>query len=62
MKTPKVFISHNSKDKPFVRRLAKSLDGHNIACWIDEAEIRLGDSLVGKISSAIENIDLIIAV
>jgi hypothetical protein len=62
MKTPTVFISHNSKDKPFVRRLAQSLNNHNISCWIDEAEIRLGDSLVSKISSAIEDIDLIVAV
>jgi len=62
MKSPKVFISHNSKDKPFVRRLAQSLNSHHITCWIDEAEIRLGDSLVSKISNAIKDIDLIIAV
>jgi uncharacterized membrane protein len=57
-----VFISHNSKDKPFVRKLAKALEVRNIKCWVDEAEIRLGESLVQKISEAINKIDLVIAV
>lgn len=57
-----VFISHNSKDKAFVKKLANALESHNIRCWIDEAEIRFGESLVQKISDAINNIDLVIAV
>lgn len=57
-----VFISHNSKDKSFVRRLAKALEARNIKCWVDEAEIRFGESLVHKISEAINKIDLVIAV
>lgn len=62
LKSPTVFISHNSKDKPFVRKLASSLRTHNIRCWVDEAEIRFGESLVQKISDAISKIDLVIAV
>ena len=57
-----VFISHNSKDKPFVDKLANSLKSYNIRCWVDEAEIRFGESLVRKISDAISKIDLVIAV
>jgi hypothetical protein len=57
-----VFISHNSKDKAFVRRLAKALEARNIKCWVDEAEIHFGESLVHKISGAINEIGLVIAV
>ena len=62
MSQPTVFISHNSKDKPFVRKLAKALELHNIRCWVDEAEIRFGESLVQKVSEAINSIDLVVAV
>lgn len=57
-----VFISHNSKDKPFVHKLAKALKARNIKCWVDEAEMRFGESLVHKISEAINEINLVIAV
>lgn len=38
------FISHNSKDKPFVRQLAGHLSKYGISCWIDESEIKFGES------------------
>lgn len=59
---PKVFLSHNSDDKPFVRRLATELKERGISCWVDEAEIHYGESLVLKISNAIERIALVLAV
>src|SRR5208283_2310742 len=40
-----VFLSHASEDKPFVRELASELDKRNITYWLDESEIKLGDSL-----------------
>ena len=40
-----VFLSHASEDKPFVRELASELDKRNVTYWLDESEIRLGDSL-----------------
>ncbi|WP_428000997.1 toll/interleukin-1 receptor domain-containing protein [Acidovorax sp.] len=33
--TSNVFLSHNSLDKPFVRRLATDLDIQGIRCWLD---------------------------
>lgn len=57
-----VFISHNSADKPFVRRLAASLRSFGITSWIDEAELNFGDSLIQSISSAIQSIDVVLAV
>ena len=50
-----IFLSHNSKDKPFVRSLARYLEKAGIKVWVDEAEINVGDSLIQKISNGIEN-------
>lgn len=58
----KAFVSHNSGDKPFVRRLAQALQAQGVECWVDEAEIRFGESLIQKISQAIEELDVVIAV
>lgn len=59
---PSIFLSHSSDDKPFVRKLAKSLRMKGVKVWLDEAEIRVGDSLIDKISSAINEADFIAAV
>lgn len=58
----KVFISYSSKDKALVSRLAKSLQDlrHNV--WLDEWKIRVGDSIVSKISSGLENADFVAVV
>lgn len=58
----KVFLSHSTNDKDFVRRLATSLAGYGIDSWIDEAEIRYGESLITRISESIEGIDLVLAI
>ena len=50
----KIFLSHTSKDKPFVRKIASILDVHGVNYWLDEAEIKVGDSLIGKIRSGID--------
>jgi hypothetical protein len=50
-----IFLSHNHKDKAFVRKLADRLNSHGIRTWVDEAEIRVGDSLITKIEAAIKD-------
>jgi len=42
---PKVFISHSSKDKPFVRKLKEDLNFNEIETWVDEDELKVGDKL-----------------
>lgn len=49
-----IFLSHNRKDKKFVRRLANSLTRYGARVWVDEAEMRAGESLVYKIQQAIK--------
>jgi|GEM_PF-562232 len=49
-----IFLSHTSDDKPFVRKLKKSLEEHGVAkVWVDEAEIQIGDSLTEKIEEGL---------
>lgn len=55
--TASVFLSHNHKDKDFVRKLARDIDSHGIKVWIDEAEMKIGDSLVQKIREGIDSVD-----
>jgi hypothetical protein len=56
-KIPGVFISHNHEDKTFVRRLGSDLAAKGVRPWIDEAEINIGESLISKISIAIDEMD-----
>ncbi len=42
---PDVFLSHSSKDKAFALRLFEELQREEIAVWLDEVELRVGDSL-----------------
>ncbi len=57
-----IFLCHSSSDKPFVRSLASHLREYDIDVWIDEAEIRVGDSLIEKISSGISRCEYLAAV
>lgn len=54
-----VFLSHRSVDKTFVRQLAgdievESFQGRNLLTWLDEAEIRPGQSIPGMINEGLE--------
>ena len=57
-----IFLSHSSANKPFVRKLGNSLTalGHNV--WLDEWKIRVGDSIVEKVSEGIEKADFVVVV
>ncbi len=55
-----IFLSHRSVDKDFVQRLAADIEANifgerNLLTWIDEAEIRGGESIPGKINQGLEN-------
>lgn len=61
-KRPSVFMSHSWSDKTFVRKLAADLRDIGIRVWLDEAEIRIGDSLIQKIREGIDQIDYVAVV
>lgn len=54
-----IFLSHNSKDKPFVRKLANDLRRRGFYVWVDEAEIKVGDSLIEKIREGIDKVEYV---
>jgi len=57
-----VFLSHNSKDKPWVRVLAARLMADDVVVWLDEAEINIGDSLIDKIAEGIKEMKFVAAI
>lgn len=59
---PAVFLSHSARDKAFTRKLAERLVQAGIKVWLDEAEMNIGDSLLMRISAAIENTDFVAVV
>lgn len=54
-----IFLSHSSVDKPFVRKLAADLRRAGFYVWVDEAEIKVGDSLIEKIGDGIDSTDFL---
>ena len=58
----KVFISHSSVDKPFVRELAKALTEEGFEPWLDERELVVGDQLAAKIAGALERAGALVVV
>ena len=59
---PSVFLSHTHDDKEFVRRLARDLDNQGIETWLDESEIKFGDSLIEKIRAGLDRVDFVAVV
>jgi TIR domain len=61
LKAPlRIFISYNHADKAFARRMVLDLRAEGIDIWFDELEMKPGDSLLYRISDAIESIDFLI--
>lgn len=54
---PRLFISHASEDKDFVKKMANDLRASGINAWIDSWEIKAGDSLIEKIQKGIQESD-----
>jgi hypothetical protein len=50
----RVFLSHTSKDKPKVRQVANHFRNAGVQYWLDEAEIKPGESLITKIGQALK--------
>lgn len=52
---PGVFISHRGEDANLAERLADDIRQAGFQVWLDEWEIDLGDSIVERINSGLEN-------
>lgn len=56
-----IFISYSHADKELARALAEALRRRGLKVWIDEGELKVGDSLIERIATAIVEIDFFLA-
>lgn len=57
-----VFISHSSRDKDAVRRLATCVEDAGFSVWLDEWSIRVGECIPTRISDGLEECRFLIIV
>jgi DNA-binding response OmpR family regulator len=62
LKKPSIFVSYSHADVAFVDGLVSDLSssGHDI--WIDRAELKIGESLINRISQAVMAVDYVLAI
>lgn len=58
----KVFISHSSKDKHFAKWLCSDLSNAGHSPWLDEWEIKVGESIPEKIEEGVDEAHYVIVV
>jgi hypothetical protein len=59
-KSPKVFLSYSKVDKDAAKRIASSLKKKGYLVWYDEWEIKVGDSIIEKITNGIVESDFLL--
>ena len=57
-----VFISHSATDKEIANRIAETLEGGGVPCWVAPRDIRPGDTWGGSILKAIQSSKLMVIV
>lgn len=57
-----VFISYSSKDRDFALKLATDLKSRGLNVWFDQWELKVGDSLIVRIGTAIKAQDYLITI
>ena len=62
MSVPKVFISYSHNDAEWVRAFADALRQEQVEVWLDEWEIKLGESLRDALEAGLRQSDAIVAV
>ncbi|GAB7006509.1 hypothetical protein JCM18899A_39820 [Nocardioides sp. AN3] len=58
----KIFISHSSVNKAWVRRFDRRLRSEGYDTWLDEREIDVGDALAARISAGVRDAKIVIVV
>lgn len=58
----KVFISHSSIDKAFVRRISRRLQKDGYQVWLDEKELVPGDKLAESVSKALDSSSVVLVI
>jgi hypothetical protein len=58
----RIYIAYSSKDSRVSKKIAGSLRRRGFEVWYDKREIRVGDSIVQKISHGLKQVDFLVAV
>jgi hypothetical protein len=61
-KTPVVFISYAHEDKEVARSISSGLQHRGCQVWFDEGELRIGDSIIERIATALAEVDFVVAI
>lgn len=56
----KVFLSHASSDKPTVRSIAAALEDGGLEVWLDEADVRVGESIPEAVATGLAESDVLL--
>lgn len=59
---PSVFISYSHADKVVARAIAQGLAKFRAKVWIDEGELRAGDSIIERVATAIADVHFVVAI
>jgi len=59
---PKIFLSHASEDKPFVRRLETALEAAGVEVWVDHDDLHAGENFPKRIGDALAWCDVLLLV
>jgi hypothetical protein len=58
---PSIFISYSHSDKSVAVALNDALEGHGFRTWIDERELRIGDSIIERVATAVAEANYFLA-
>ena len=56
-----IFMSYSPHDKAVAQEIAAGLAARNVKVWIDEGELRIGDSLIQRITEALDEVHFVVA-
>jgi GNAT superfamily N-acetyltransferase len=57
-----IFISYAHADKKVAQGIASGLSAHGVRVWIDEGELRVGDSLIERILEAVHDVHFVVGI
>lgn len=56
-----VFFSYSHNDKAIATKIASAIQKQGVRVWIDEGELRVGDSIIEQISNALDEVHFVVA-
>jgi ABC-type branched-subunit amino acid transport system substrate-binding protein len=57
---PSVFLSYSHEDKPWAEAFAKALRKKGLSLWLDEADLKIGDSVNEAVDAALRQSETVV--